>query len=55
MNELTRRTEHKPKWGLFGDDLDNIFEGFLRPLAGFEKTENGAMIPAVDVVDEESR
>jgi HSP20 family protein len=40
---------------LFGDDFDNMFEGFFRPMTRTAGDDNGRLMPAVDVVDEESR
>jgi HSP20 family protein len=34
-------------WGVFGDEFDNLFEGFFRPLS--PRSATGANMPAVDV------
>ena len=42
MNRLvTRMRETNPlaRWGFFGDDLDRVFDGFIRPLGWVEEAE----------------
>ena len=40
-------------WSMVNDDLDNLFEGFFRPLRRFE-TGTQALVPAIDVTERES-
>ena len=53
-NLVPRRAELSP-WRLFDEDLDNIFEGFFRPLRPFERTSQGALIPAVDISENDEQ
>jgi HSP20 family protein len=55
MNDIIQTSENRPRRGIFGDDFDNLFEGFFRPLSRTFDENNGSMMPAVDVVDEEAR
>ena len=55
MTEIIRTSEARPRRMLFGDDFDNLFEGFFRPMTRTAGDDNGILMPAVDVVDEESR
>jgi HSP20 family protein len=55
MAELTKSSENLPRRGIFGDDFDNLFEGFFRPMNRFPRDENGSMMPAVDVIDEKNQ
>ena len=52
MGELSR--ESQPKWGIFSDDFDNLFEGFFRPMRRSADESEGGFTPAVDVVEKES-
>ncbi len=53
MGELRR--ESQPKWGIFSDDFDNLFEGFFRPMRRSPDQAAGDFTPAVDIVEEDSR
>jgi len=55
MNEVARNDQLKPRWGMFSDDLENMFEGIFRPLSRMSGVNEGSLIPVVNVVDEESR
>ncbi len=46
MNEIVRAPERHSVWDVF-NDLDNVFEGFLRPTR--RNHEGGALVPAMDV------
>ncbi len=37
------------------EDFDNMFEGFFRPLRALEQTPRGALIPAVDVSEDDEQ
>ncbi len=54
MVELVRSKEIQPKWGIFGDDLDNMFEGFFRPMRRLTEASDGSFVPAVDVIENET-
>lgn len=47
MNDITKATERRSPWGLFGD-FDDIFDDFWRPA---RRAEGGAFAPAVDVTE----
>ena len=52
MNRLvTRMRETNPlaRWGFFGDDLDRVFDGFIRPLGWVEEAEAEDLVPAMDI------
>lgn len=55
MAELTKSSDTLPRRGFFSDDFDNLFEGFFRPMTRFPREDNGSMMPAVDVIDEDNR
>ncbi len=55
MNEMTKAKDTKLSRGFFSDDFDNLFEGFFRPMSRFESTESSALVPAVDVIDEDDQ
>lgn len=39
----------------FDEDFDDMFEGFFRPLRPVERAARGALIPAVDVSEDEEQ
>ena len=51
MANISRSSENRPGLSLFGDDLDNIFEGFFRPVGWGRGGEEGQLMPSVDVID----
>ncbi|MBI3574535.1 MAG: Hsp20/alpha crystallin family protein [Gammaproteobacteria bacterium] len=56
MNRLvTRMRETNPlaRWGSFGDDLDRVFDGFIRPLGWVEEAEAEDLVPAMDIRERE--
>lgn len=55
MSELVRQTEPRARGGLVGDDLDDLFEGFFRPMRQMTWGEGKGMLPSVDVSEEESK
>ena len=55
MSNLMRTNEATPRWGLFGDEFDNLFEGFLRPLSRQGATSADGLVPAMDVTETESK
>ncbi len=55
MAELVRSKESQPKWGVFSDDLDNMFEGFFRPMRRMTEESDGSFVPAVDVLENETK
>lgn len=48
MNEIVRAPERQSVWDVF-NDLDSMFEGFLRPTR--RNYEGGALTPAMDVTE----
>ncbi len=55
MADPKKSSEILPRRGFFSDDFDNLFEGFFRPMTRFPRDENGSMMPAVDVIDEDNQ
>lgn len=56
MNRLvTRMRETSPlaRWGFLGDDLDRVFDGFVRPLGWVEEAEAEDLVPAMDIRERE--
>jgi HSP20 family protein len=49
MNNLTRQPTRNIGWGLFNDDLDNVFEGFFRPFHEAEESASSSLMPAIDL------
>lgn len=37
------------------EDFDNIFEGFFRPLRAWEQAPSGALVPAIDVSEDDEQ
>jgi len=54
MNEISRSPARNLGWGLFSDDFDRLFEGFMRPARPGADEQGKAMIPATDVVEHDS-
>lgn len=53
-NLIPRRAELSP-WRLFDEDFDNFFEGFFRPVRGLERASQSAVIPAVDISENDEQ
>lgn len=53
-NLVPRRAELSP-WRLFDEDFDNFFEGFFRPVRGLERASQSAVIPAVDISENDQQ
>jgi len=50
MGNMVRTPGRNIGWGLFNDDLDNVFEGFFRPFAQqASEAGSGSLIPAIDL------
>jgi len=51
MNRLMRREDRTPltRWGLWDDDFDRVFRGFLRPMRWVEEATGENLFPAMDV------
>jgi HSP20 family protein len=54
MADLTKTGERRPRWGIFGEDLDDLFEGFMRPMSRSFQEESGVLTPAIDVTEQEA-
>ena len=52
MADLIKSGERRPRWGIFGEDFDDLFENFMRPLPRAFQNEDGNLTPAIDVTDE---
>lgn len=55
MSDIVRSGESKPRRGLLGDDLDSLFEGFFRPMRSAWRDEEGGLVPAVDVSENDTQ
>lgn len=53
MNTLIR-TPHGAVARRFGDDFDNLFEGFFRPMRWDGEPVNEGLVPALDVVERDN-
>ncbi len=50
MNNIVRQPNREASWGIFNDNLDNVFEGFFRPFHGQSREgNNGSLVPAIDL------
>jgi HSP20 family protein len=51
MNRLMRREDRTPlaRFGLWNNDFDRMFEGFLRPIRVVEEAAGESLVPAMDV------
>lgn len=50
MGNIVRSPGRNVGWGLFNDDLDNVFEGFFRPFTQqVGEASGGSLIPAIDL------
>jgi len=51
MNRLMRREDRTPlaRFGLWNNDFDRMFEGFLRPARVVEEAAGESLVPAMDV------
>jgi HSP20 family protein len=54
MNDITRHPSRNVGWGLFGDEFDNLFEGFFRPSRGVMETAGKGLVPAMDLVEHDN-
>lgn len=54
MNNLAYAPRRTVGWGLFNDDFDNVFEGFLRPAGVFSAESGKGLAPSVDVVENDN-
>jgi HSP20 family protein len=51
MNRLMRREDRTPlkRWGLWDDDINRVFQGFLSPMRWVEEATGADLTPAMDV------
>jgi len=51
MNRLMRREDRAPlnRWGLWDDDINRVFQGFLSPMRWVEEATGADLTPAMDV------
>ena len=52
MAELMRPVPRFTGSGIFGDDFDNLFEGFFRPITRTAGNDEREMIAPLDIVDQ---
>lgn len=54
MGNIVRQPGRDVRWGLFNDNLDNVFEGFFRPFGTQEgEASTGSLVPAIDLHENE--
>ncbi len=53
MADLIKSGERRPRWGVFGEDFDDLFQGFMRPMPRMFQEEGGNLIPAIDVTEQD--
>jgi HSP20 family protein len=53
VNDLAKQTGRTSVPGLFGDDFDNLFQGFFRPLSTMRGDAGGTFSPALDITEDE--
>lgn len=54
MKNIVREPNREAAWGFTSDNLDNIFEGFFRPLNAQSKDPSGgSLVPAIDLHENE--
>ncbi len=53
MNRLMRREDRTPlnRWGLWDDDFNRVFQGFLSPMRWVEEATGENLTPAMDVTE----
>lgn len=54
MNDITRSPGRGMGWGVFSDDLDNLFEGFFRPSRVAAESAGKGLVPSMDVVEQDN-
>jgi HSP20 family protein len=54
MNDVQRRPTRAP-FPFFDNDLDDVFEGFFRPMRSSAGNRMGALAPAMDVTEHDDR
>lgn len=54
MNEVSRTPARNIGWGLFSDDFDRLFDGFLRPARTGGEEQGKALIPPTDVIEHDN-
>ena len=53
MNRLVARVPSRTRWGLWDDDIGDIFEGFFQPMRRVEEAAGQELMPAMDVTERE--
>jgi len=54
MKTIVREPNREAAWGFNSENLDNIFEGFFRPLNAQSKDlSGGSLVPAIDLHENE--
>ena len=54
MNELSKPTAKPLGTSILGDDLDNMFQGFFRPVNSLRSLDSGDLIPPLDISENET-
>lgn len=53
MANIVQQPRREVGWGLFNNDLDNVFEGFFRPYAATSGDAGGSLVPAIDLHEDD--
>lgn len=54
MKNIVQHPAREVGWGLFNNNLDNVFEGLFNPYSDNAAKENGNMVPAIDLHETEN-
>jgi len=49
MANIVQQPRREVGWGLFNNNLDDVFEGFFRPYAANPGDVSGSLVPAIDL------
>ena len=54
MANIAQKPGREVGWGLFNNNLDDVFEGFFRPYAANQDNTAGSLVPAIDLHETDS-
>ena len=49
MANIVQKPAREVGWGLFNNNLDDVFEGFFRPYSASSGNVGGSLVPAIDL------
>lgn len=53
MANIVQQPRREVGWGLFNNNLDDVFEGFFRPYAANPGDVSGSLVPAIDLHEDD--